>query len=156
MCVCQGRVEGNDLEYFASTENNVMWRSCSSKGVAKPAQMKWRRPRFMEEPLFCCPTTCWSTLPVFRVLNKGLETFALLVMGSRDVLSLQGGNMGYYQTKFGYIGNSCKEFLYVTLAARVSCCSTKAGKTQDGAGKVSEGKGACSRSASWIQTLGLM
>lgn len=40
MCVCPGRVEGNDLEYFASTENNVMWRSCSSKGVAKPAQMK--------------------------------------------------------------------------------------------------------------------
>lgn len=66
--------------------------------------------------------------PVFRVLNKGLETFALLVMGSRDILSLQGGNMGYYQTKFGYIGNPCKEFLYVTLSARVSCCFIHKGR----------------------------
>lgn len=40
VCMCPGRVEGNDLDYFASVENNVMWRSCSSKGVAKPAQMK--------------------------------------------------------------------------------------------------------------------
>lgn len=40
MCMCPERVEENDLEYFAGTENKVMWRSCSFKGVARPAQMK--------------------------------------------------------------------------------------------------------------------